>query len=172
MTLRSGASQLPTHYGGLNGEDLASRLQANVEALQRSNVAQQQQLDLLQRNQSPYINLLGRALRPFGMLVFVEGIAWFLLRQYRSLIEDYKGFVRGQLRRSSYLVALKACVQAGTSYADVIRALLSEDLTGRLVKDQTTEALEAMKVREDGPILESMRELKDLIKNNVQGLVK
>jgi hypothetical protein len=52
----------------------------------------------------------------------------------------------------------------------VIRALLSEDLTGRLGKDQTTEGLEALKIREDGPILDSMRELKDLIKSKVPGL--
>ena len=49
----------------------------------------------------------------------------------------------------------------------MIRALLNEDLTGRLGKDQTTEALEAMKLRAEGPILESMKELKDMIKNKV-----
>lgn len=157
-------------------ESADARMAATIDALQRSYAAQQSQLDLLQRNQlvppSPYPALLGRAMRPFGMLIFVEGIAWFLLRQYRSLIEDYKGFVRIQLRRSSYLIALRAAssVQAGTPSADVIRTLLSEDLTGRLGKDQTTEALEAMKVREDGPILESMKELKDLIKSKVPGL--
>jgi hypothetical protein len=63
-------------------------------------------------------------------------------------------------------------LQVGTPSADVIRALLNEDLTGRLGKDQTTEALEAMKLRAEGPILESMKELKDMIKNKVPALGK
>ena len=60
--------------------------------------------------------------------------------------------------------------QHGTQYAQVIRALLSEDLTGRLERGETTEALEAMKVRDDGPIMESMKEVTNLVKSKMPGL--
>lgn len=120
---------------------------------------------------NPFPLIFARSLRPFGMLIFIEGIAWFLLRQYRSLIQDYKTFVRIQLQRSNYLIALKAAatVEAGSPVADVIRAILSEDLTGRLSKEQTTEALETMKYREDAPILEALKELKELVKVKLSG---
>jgi hypothetical protein len=48
--------------------------------------------------------------------------------------------------------------------------LLNEDLTGHLGRDQTREALETLKFRDEGPILESVKELKDLIKSAVPGL--
>jgi tetratricopeptide (TPR) repeat protein len=121
---------------------------------------------VLQTQRQSYTAILARSLRPFGMLIFVEGIAWFLLRQYRNLIEDYKSFVRIYLKRSNYLIAFRAAptAQAGSPLADVIKGLLNEDLTGRLAKDETTEALEARKDREQGPILESIKELKELVK--------
>jgi hypothetical protein len=50
---------------------------------------------------------LSPALRPALMLVFLEAIAFFLLRQYRSLIEDYKAFYRVTLRASNSLAALR-----------------------------------------------------------------
>jgi hypothetical protein len=72
------------HSKGITRDLDDPRLQANVDALQRNYAVQQEQLDQLQSHQNPpYTALLGRALRPFGMLIFVEGIAWFLLRQYR-----------------------------------------------------------------------------------------
>jgi len=77
-----------------------------------------------------------RALRPFGILIFIEGIAWFLLRQYRSLMEDYKAFNRGYIRRVNTLVAYKLLLEnpkPTTATTAFIGALFSEDLSGRLL---------------------------------------
>jgi hypothetical protein len=43
---------------------------------------------------------LTNAVRSFAMLFFIEAVAWFLLRQYRSLIEDYKLFYKQYMRRA------------------------------------------------------------------------
>src|SRR5262249_54823982 len=55
--------------------------------------------------ENQWLLFASRSLRPTGMLIFMEGIAWFLLRQYRVLIEEYKAFLRVYLKRSSYLIA-------------------------------------------------------------------
>jgi hypothetical protein len=115
---------------------------------------------------NPYPLIISRAIRPFGMLIFIEGIAWFLLRQYRSLIEDYKTFVRIHLKRSNYLIALQAAstAQKDTLLADLIRVMLNEDLTGRLSKDQTTESLEAFKNAEKSPLIEALIQLTGVLR--------
>jgi hypothetical protein len=98
-----------------------------------------------------------KALRPFGILIFIESIAWFLLRQYRAMMEDYKVFYRGYLRRTNYLTAFKilrgAPAPDGTTLA-FVAALLGEDLSGRLKRDETTEGLEALKSSDPNPVFE------------------
>jgi hypothetical protein len=88
------------------------------------------------------------AFRSFAMLIFIEAIAWFLLRQYRSLIEDYKSFYRHYMRRANYLAAVKLSDQKQDKelYNKIIETLLAEDLTGRMNKDQTTDTLEGQKL--------------------------
>jgi hypothetical protein len=102
---------------------------------------------------SSFIELLSSprflmAFRSFAMLVFLEAIAWFLLRQYRSLIEDYKSFYRYYMRRANYLAAIKISSQRGgdSQFAAIVKTLLAEDLTGRLKKDETTETLEGQRL--------------------------
>jgi hypothetical protein len=82
-----------------------------------------------------------------AMLIFIEAIAWFLLRQYRSLIEDYKSFYRYYMRRANYLASAKMAIENSDKdlIVSVVKTLLSEDLTGRLKKDETTEDLEGKK---------------------------
>ncbi|MCX4150175.1 MULTISPECIES: hypothetical protein [Paraburkholderia] len=94
------------------------------------------------------------SIRPFGLLVFLEAIAWFLLRQYRSSTEDFKAFYRVYLKRSNYFVARKAYAEMETTEKSLLlgAALLSEDLSGRLAVGQTTEAIEAMKVDDANPV--------------------
>jgi hypothetical protein len=84
------------------------------------------------------------------MLVFLEAIAWFLLRQYRALIEDYKSFYRHCMRRSNYLVAYKLAADRsdGKLIGEIVETLLAEDLTGRLKRGETTETLEGQRVIE------------------------
>ena len=94
------------------------------------------------------------ALRPFGLLIFIEAIAWFLLRQYRSSTEDFKNFHRIYLRRSNYLIARKALAEINSfeKSRTIAKELLSEDLSGRLSEGQTTEAIEAMRMDENNPV--------------------
>ena len=69
----------------------------------------------------PWLTFASHSLRPTGMLIFMEGIAWFLLRQYRVLIEEYKSFLRVYLKRSSYLIAWKAASFVRTSSSRSLR---------------------------------------------------
>jgi len=93
-------------------------------------------------------------IRPFGLLIFIEAIAWFLLRQYRSSSEDFKIFHRIYLRRSNYFIARKAFSEISSleKSRKIAQELLSEDLSGRLSVGQTTEAIEAMKMDENNPV--------------------
>jgi hypothetical protein len=88
------------------------------------------------------------AFRSFAVLFFIEAIAWFLLRQYRALIEDYKSFYRHYMRRANYLAAVKISTQKGDKqfFNRIVDTFLAEDLTGRLKKDETTENLEGQRL--------------------------
>lgn len=101
-------------------------------------------------------NYLARAIRPLGILFFVEGIAWYLLRQYRLLVEDFKSFHRIQLRRVNYLAAQKVLATKKPSASELVfaAALMQEDLSGRLKKDETTEALELAKTPDANPVFD------------------
>lgn len=104
---------------------------------------------------------LEKGIRPTGMLVFVEGIAWFLLRQYRALIEDYKAFLRMYLKRANYLVALKTLSLTEVCPAQLFLAasMISEDLTGRLRSGETTENIESVKNTEPNPVSSLLQSL-------------
>jgi len=97
---------------------------------------------------------LAHSIRPAGVLVFVEAIAWFLLRQYRNLIEDYKTFHRMYLKRANYLISFKALESHESADAGLllVTSLLNEDLSGKLFNGETTESLETQKIKEDNPI--------------------
>lgn len=100
-----------------------------------------------------------------GVLIFLEAIAWFLLRQYRAIIEDYKYFYRIYLRRINYLVALKIIDgKAKKDNSTVVTALLREDLKGKLIIGETTESIEAMKALESGPVADILDTVKEYIK--------
>src|ERR1700730_1275815 len=92
--------------------------------------------------------------RALGMLIFVETIAWFLLRQYRSLVEDYKWFYRLYLKRQNYLAALLITTEVGgakDARTSISQALMAEDLSGQLRKGITTETLEGFKLIDENP---------------------
>lgn len=97
---------------------------------------------------------LQHAIRPAGVLFFVEAIAWFLLRQYRALIEDYKWFHRIYMKRCNYLAALLLLEKDKVRKEDMFlaAALVNEDLSGKLRKGETTESLESVKTPESGPV--------------------
>jgi hypothetical protein len=110
-----------------------------------------------------------KVVRPTGVLIFVEAIAWFLLRQYRALVEDYKWFYRLYLKRANYLAALRILGTGAVRPEDVFVAasLIQEDLSGRLKSGETTESLEALRLPEESPVTEILRLLttaKDRVK--------
>jgi hypothetical protein len=128
-------------------KDIISRLQAEISAAkQPTNISAG---TLIMR----YLMMNSRAL---GMLLFIETISWFLLRQYRSLVEDYKWFYRLYIKRQNYLVAFLITQHVQNSKdarALVSNALLNEDLSGRLPTGSTTEALENLKLVDQNPIM-------------------
>jgi hypothetical protein len=99
--------------------------------------------------------------RPAGMLLFVEAIAWFLLRQYRVQIEDYKGFYRMYLRRANLLIALKTILSAPKDRAQraLAEAFLQDDQSGRLRKDETTEALATLAASDPNAVFDLFKHL-------------
>jgi len=107
----------------------------------------------------PILTYLSKVVRPTGVLIFVEAIAWFLLRQYRALVEDYKWFYRLYLKRANYLAALRILQKDPVRAEDAFVAisLVQEDMSGRLKKGETTESLEAIKIPEDSPVTEILR---------------
>jgi hypothetical protein len=104
---------------------------------------------------------LPRVVRPTGILIFVEAIAWFLLRQYRVQIEDYKGFYRIYLRRANLLIALKTVSSAPKDRAQMAlaAAFLQDDQSGRLRKHETTETLAALSASDPNPVFDLFRDL-------------
>ena len=93
-------------------------------------------------------------IRAAGMLVFLEAIAWFLLRQYRNLIEDFKVFHRIYMKRANYLAAITVLDKETVRAEDLllVTALLGEDFSGKLHSGETTEALESMKNESANPV--------------------
>jgi hypothetical protein len=94
------------------------------------------------------------ALRPTGVLIFLEAIAWFLLRQYRALIEDYKWFYRVYVKRVNYLAAVRLLAEPDLTPEKFAFAavLMREEFSERLKSGETTETIERLKLPEDGPL--------------------
>lgn len=99
-------------------------------------------------------------IRAAGMLVFLEAIAWFLLRQYRNLIEDFKVFHRIYMKRANYLAAITVLDKETVRGEDIllVAALLGEDFSGKLHSGETTEALETMKGEGANPVFNLVHE--------------
>jgi hypothetical protein len=77
------------------------------------------------------------------IFIFVETVAWFLLKQYRALIEDYKAFYRIYLRRQNYASSyfmLKDRSLTQSAEILVSASMLNEDLSGALPKGQEVES--------------------------------
>jgi hypothetical protein len=102
-----------------------------------------------------------KIVRPTGVLIFVESIAWFLLRQYRALVEDYKWFYRLYLKRANYLAALRILSPNTMRPEEVFVAvsLIQEDLSRRLKSVETIESIEKLKPPEESPVTEILRML-------------
>ena len=110
---------------------------------------------------------LRTALRPTGVLIFLEAIAWFLLRQYRTLIEDYKWFYRVYVKRANYLAATRLLAEKEVTKEQFFLAtcLVNEDLSGLLKSGETTESLERLRMPEDSPVKEILSAIEAMYKD-------
>ncbi|MFM2599817.1 hypothetical protein [Vibrio fortis] len=105
----------------------------------------------------PYLTM--SIIRPVGILVFIESIAWFLLRQYRNSMEDYKQLYRIQLKRRNYKLSYELTSESSGKYEQLISSLLAEDFSGVYDASKTNEFVEAKKIREDANTLEKINPL-------------
>lgn len=117
------------------------------------------------RQEASTTSYLPTVIRSVGILLFVEAIAWFLLRQYRVQIEDYKSFYRIYLRRANLLLALKTISAAQNDPAQITlaAAFLQDDQAGRVKAGETTEAAAALQIADSNPIFDLFRSLLDTI---------
>lgn len=65
--------------------------------------------------------------RPFVVLLLLETILWFLLREYRASIDDYKALYRVYLKRSAYLTAFKIVETSPGGTTAIGAALINDD---------------------------------------------
>ena len=104
-----------------------------------------------------YKTYLIQSIRPTLMLLFIETVAWFLIRQYRFLIEDYKIFHKLYLKRSNLYITFKTLNKHDKEKdLDLLfcTALLNDDLYGKISKDDTTEQLENIKLIDSNPVVD------------------
>jgi hypothetical protein len=94
------------------------------------------------------VHLIGR---PIALLVFIEAIAWFMLRQYRETIDDYKLLHRVYLRRSNLFLAflLSQDTPHGEITRNVVTALLNIDTLEERSHDQLNEGVDIQKRGEE-----------------------
>ncbi|HEY1526666.1 MAG TPA: hypothetical protein VGH51_10545 [Candidatus Angelobacter sp.] len=156
--------QLQSRVRGLELEREYFARSRPVSPSERAIAPQGDSLPFQPSSENPWLTFASHSLRPTGMLIFMEGIAWFLLRQYRVLIEEYKSFLRVYLKRSSYLIAWKAAATIGAEKQIAIaHAMIRDEMGDTLKKNETTEALEVMKIEEPPPVIAILREVKELL---------
>ncbi len=112
-------------------------------------------------------SMILRFIRSFGMLIFIESVAWYLLRQYRTLMEDFKSFNRLKAKKTNQLIAFKMLSdkdQIQPSLAVVIGDLLAEDYSGKLKPGESTEQLENSRIVDHNPIFDLLNKVVDRVK--------
>ncbi|MDP9121577.1 MAG: hypothetical protein M3O15_09460, partial [Acidobacteriota bacterium] len=114
-----------------------------------------------------------KSLRSVGLLVFIEAVAWFFLRQYSASIEHGKYYHRIYLRRVSYLVTYKLLSRQGVEETDSMLpvALLQEDLSGHLRASEASEMIEGLKLVEPNPVAQLLGALVHAAKGGGKGQV-
>lgn len=117
-------------------------------------LSQQKSIQLENWNTSDIVNFV----RPFTMLIFIESIAWFLLRQYRVLINDYKEFYRLFMKRLNYNVAFRFLKDIGQNEMNesekllLATTLLHEDNSGKLKDGESLDTIEDKKMIGENPV--------------------
>lgn len=109
------------------------------------------------------------AIRPIGMLIFIEALAWFLLKQYRSVSDEYVRFLKASNRSANLLSAFLTLNEKSTAKErqQIIEHMLKTNDSIILKKGETTEYIENQKISNKNPVLDpSLTLLEKLIKSN------
>jgi hypothetical protein len=87
----------------------------------------------------------------FGVLFFIETIAFFFLRQYRAAMDEFRYFEAIQRNREETLAIIRLLKDSGKEVDPL--ALVKEGCfyshTGKLAKGETTELIESRKLDKD-----------------------
>lgn len=112
---------------------------------------------------------LAQSIRPALVLLFIQSIAWFLLRQYRILIEDYKYFHKQYEKRSNYLACYDMYSAEDINDAKMYLSyvLLNEDFTGKLNENEKTEFNENVKMVDENPMFVLFRDIVNKVSSSV-----
>jgi len=88
-------------------------------------------------------------------LFFIEFIALFFLRQYRSAMDEFRYFEAVKRSREESLIILKMFAKNNAIVAtkDVIQAMTMYSSAGKLGKDETTEMLETRRLQHDENVI-------------------
>ena len=98
-----------------------------------------------------WLTQLGILAPRFGVLFFIEFIAFFFLRQYRSAMEEFRYFEAIQRRREETF-ALIRFMKEEEGKIDIKLLIESENFfstAGKLAPGETTELLESRKLTKD-----------------------
>lgn len=87
----------------------------------------------------------------FGILIFIELISFFFLKQYRISMDEFRYFEAIKRSREETLAIVKLVSNGGekVNYMDLLDKLRFSSNIGRLEPGQTTELLEARKFDKD-----------------------
>lgn len=87
----------------------------------------------------------------FGILFFIEFIAFFFLRQYRSAMDEFRYFEAIQRRREELLVLIRLFSEADqqVDLLDLLKQGVFYSTAGKLSAGESTEILETRKLQKD-----------------------
>lgn len=96
------------------------------------------------------IDIIVHYVRNFGILVFVELLAFFFLRQYRAAMDDFRYFEAIERRRCELDVLLRLMAAKGEiDIGRLLDANMFFSTAGKLSKGETTEWLEGRRLSKD-----------------------
>jgi hypothetical protein len=107
---------------------------------------------------------VANGIRSFGLLLFMEGLAFFLLRQHRALLQEHKSFYSLYIKRINLLLALRLIPSGETDSALrtlVVTALLQETPTERFAQGETSPSDAAFVAGENSPLTAALKVLSD-----------
>ncbi|MGU3362282.1 hypothetical protein ACLBWX_18295 [Methylobacterium sp. M6A4_1b] len=109
------------------------------------------QFESRQSNDKDKIDHLLDLLPNFGVLFFIEFIAIFFLRQYRSAMDDFRYYdaVRRQREENLVILAMYSENKTIVPTQDVIKSMTMYSGVGKLSKDETTDVIELRKMYRD-----------------------